>query len=122
MAWIPTESCSSPGWSKGGGNPTFPLEVRLPSKAASPRERGSVGVAQSLQAEPTGPRQCSGRAALVIKLLIELIELLQFAGVNPTLAHRRRPELEASLVVQDISHNKGEMENVAAPGPLRVSL
>lgn len=47
-----------------------------------------------------GPRRCSGRAALVIELLIELIELLQFAGINPPLAHRRRPELEAGLVVQ----------------------
>lgn len=39
-----------------------------------------------------GPRRASGRAALVFKLLIELIELLQFARVNPPLAHRRRPK------------------------------
>lgn len=41
-----------PGWSKGGGNPTFPLEVRLPSKAASPRERGSVGVLRACRQSP----------------------------------------------------------------------
>lgn len=52
MAWIPTEICSSPGWSKDGRNPTFPLEERLPSKAASPRERGSVGVLGACRQSP----------------------------------------------------------------------
>lgn len=55
MAWIPAESRSSPGWSKEGRNPTFPLEgriLRLPSKAASPRERGSVGVLRACRQSP----------------------------------------------------------------------
>lgn len=51
IAWIPAESL---GWSKEGGNPTFPLEARLPSKAASPRERGSVGVLRACRQSP-GP-------------------------------------------------------------------
>lgn len=69
-------------------------------KSCKPQGTGQCGSARGLQAEPTVLDGCSGRAALVIELLIELIELLQFAGINPPLAHHRRPELEAGLVVQ----------------------
>lgn len=85
-----------------------------------------MGVLLSLQAEPTVLDRPSGRAALVFKLLIELIELLQFARVNPPLAHRGRPKpcrrFGFAGHPSSVFHNKGEMETVVAPGPLRVSL
>lgn len=85
-----------------------------------------MGVLLSLQAEPPVLDWRWGRAALVFKLLIELIELLQFARINPPLAHRRRPKPHCDSVLQGtragVFHNKGETETVVAPGPLRVSL
>lgn len=70
-----------------------------PQKLQAPGN-GAVWECSEPAGRAHGPRQCSARSSLVIKLLIELIELLQFAGANPPLAHRRRPELEASLVAQ----------------------
>lgn len=132
-AWIPTEGCSSPGWSKDGGKTRKQgkqgnKETRKQGCPQKPRALGN-GVAWE-RSEPAGrahgPRQRSARSSLVFQLLIELIELLQFAGVNPPLATTGGQDLElvwsCRAPVRDVFHNKGEMENVVAPGPLRVSL